>query len=82
MEDLLDVVDDAVNRGLADRRRLGVTGGSYGGYMTNKLIGRTIILPPRLRSDVWLIRPHLTAPEIWDLFPRRKSRPVLKCWTI
>ena len=41
MEDLLDVVDDAVNRGLADRRRLGVTGGSYGGYMTNKLIGRT-----------------------------------------
>lgn len=41
MEDLLDMVDDAVARGVADPEHLGVTGGSYGGYMTNKLIGRT-----------------------------------------
>lgn len=41
MEDLLDMVEDAISLGFIDRQRLGVTGGSYGGYMTNKLIGRT-----------------------------------------
>lgn len=41
MEDLLDMVEDAVRRGIADPAHIGVTGGSYGGYMTNKLIGRT-----------------------------------------
>ena len=41
MEDLLDMVEDAISLGFIDRARLGVTGGSYGGYMTNKLIGRT-----------------------------------------
>ncbi|MBQ8637753.1 MAG: S9 family peptidase [Lachnospiraceae bacterium] len=41
MDDLLQFVDDAVSRGWIDRARVGVTGGSYGGYMTNKLIGRT-----------------------------------------
>lgn len=41
MEDLLDMVEDALSLGFIDRKRLGVTGGSYGGYMTNKLIGRT-----------------------------------------
>lgn len=41
MEDLLDMVEDAISKGFIDRERIGVTGGSYGGYMTNKLIGRT-----------------------------------------
>lgn len=41
MEDLLSVVDAAVEKGFIDKERIGVTGGSYGGYMTNKLIGRT-----------------------------------------
>ena len=41
MEDLLDMVEDAISRGFIDREHIGVTGGSYGGYMTNKLIGRT-----------------------------------------
>lgn len=41
MEDLLSFVSDAVGRGFIDRAQVGVTGGSYGGYMTNKLIGRT-----------------------------------------
>lgn len=40
MNDLLDIAEDAIARGFADRSRIGVTGGSYGGYMTNKLIGR------------------------------------------
>ena len=41
MHDLLDTMEDAISLGFIDRERLGVTGGSYGGYMTNKLIGRT-----------------------------------------
>lgn len=41
MEDLIQFVEDAVSLGIADKKRVGVTGGSYGGYMTNKLIGRT-----------------------------------------
>ncbi len=31
-DDLLDGVDELVNRGLVDENRVGVTGGSYGGY--------------------------------------------------
>lgn len=41
MNDLLDMVEDAAKRGFLDKKRIGVTGGSYGGYMTNKLLGRT-----------------------------------------
>lgn len=41
MEDLMDMVNDAVSLGVADPEKIGVTGGSYGGYMTLKLIGRT-----------------------------------------
>ena len=41
MHDLIDMVEDAASRGFVCREQLGVTGGSYGGYMTNKLIGRT-----------------------------------------
>lgn len=41
MNDLEDMLADALSKGFIDPKRLGVTGGSYGGYMTNKLIGRT-----------------------------------------
>ena len=41
MQDLLDALDAALARGFIDEKRVGVTGGSYGGYSTNKLIGRT-----------------------------------------
>ena len=41
MNDLEDMLADAISRGFIDEKRVGVTGGSYGGYMTNKLIGRT-----------------------------------------
>jgi len=37
--DLLRVVDWAVRRGLVDRRRVGVMGLSYGGFMTTWLLG-------------------------------------------
>ena len=41
MNDLEDMLADAIAQGFIDEKRVGVTGGSYGGYMTNKLIGRT-----------------------------------------
>lgn len=41
MNDLEDMLADALSKGFIDENRVGVTGGSYGGYMTNKLIGRT-----------------------------------------
>jgi dipeptidyl aminopeptidase/acylaminoacyl peptidase len=39
MADVLAGVDALVAEGLADPDRLGVTGGSYGGYLTNWIIG-------------------------------------------
>jgi dipeptidyl aminopeptidase/acylaminoacyl peptidase len=41
MTDVLAGVDQAIEDGLADSDRLGVTGGSYGGYLTNWIVGRT-----------------------------------------
>ena len=39
MRDVLAGVDALVADGLADPKRLGVTGGSYGGYLTNWIVG-------------------------------------------
>ncbi len=39
MRDVLAGVDALVADGLADPERLGVTGGSYGGYLTNWIVG-------------------------------------------
>ena len=39
MRDILAGVDGLVADGLADPDRLGVTGGSYGGYLTNWIVG-------------------------------------------
>ncbi len=39
MRDVLAGVDALVAEGLADPDRLGVTGGSYGGYLTNWIVG-------------------------------------------
>ncbi len=41
MSDVLAGVDQSIEDGLADPARLGVTGGSYGGYLTNWIVGRT-----------------------------------------
>ena len=39
MLDVLAGVDALVAEGIADGRRMGVTGGSYGGYLTNWIVG-------------------------------------------
>jgi dipeptidyl aminopeptidase/acylaminoacyl peptidase len=41
MPDLMGAVDAVIERGFVDPSRLGVTGGSYGGFMTNWVIGHT-----------------------------------------
>jgi dipeptidyl aminopeptidase/acylaminoacyl peptidase len=40
-EDIMAGVDAAIARGGIDPKRMAVTGGSYGGYMTNWIIGHT-----------------------------------------
>jgi dipeptidyl aminopeptidase/acylaminoacyl peptidase len=40
-QDLMQAVDVAIARGGVDTTRLGVAGGSYGGYMTNWIVGHT-----------------------------------------
>ncbi|HII61280.1 S9 family peptidase [Pyrococcus horikoshii] len=41
-QDLMEVVDEALRRfDFIDGERLGVTGGSYGGFMTNWIVGHT-----------------------------------------
>src|SRR5437764_882689 len=39
--DILAGVDVLLRKGYIDEQRMGVTGGSYGGFMTNWLIGHT-----------------------------------------
>lgn len=41
-QDLMEVMDEAIKRfKFIDEKHLGVTGGSYGGYMTNWIVGHT-----------------------------------------
>ncbi|MCE5192457.1 MAG: S9 family peptidase [Candidatus Cryosericum sp.] len=40
-DDLMDWADFVEKKSYIDRKRMGVTGGSYGGYMTNWIIGHT-----------------------------------------
>ncbi|RDD53483.1 MAG: S9 family peptidase [Candidatus Korarchaeota archaeon NZ13-K] len=39
--DLMEALDEALRRGYADPERLAVMGGSYGGFMTNWIVGHT-----------------------------------------
>lgn len=40
-KDIIEAMDYLIKTGVADEKRLGVTGGSYGGYMTNWIVGHT-----------------------------------------
>jgi len=40
-KDIMEAINYVVESGVADEHRLGVTGGSYGGYMTNWIVGHT-----------------------------------------
>jgi dipeptidyl aminopeptidase/acylaminoacyl peptidase len=41
MPDVMAVVDHVIEQGYVDPNRMGVTGGSYGGYLTNWIIGHS-----------------------------------------
>jgi len=41
MKDLMAAVDYAISLGFVDKNKMGVTGGSYGGYMTNWIVTHT-----------------------------------------
>jgi len=41
MPDLMAALDAVIARGIVDERRIGATGGSYGGFMVNWLVGQT-----------------------------------------
>jgi dipeptidyl aminopeptidase/acylaminoacyl peptidase len=41
MPDVMGAVDALLAKGYVDETRMGVTGGSYGGYLTNWIIGHT-----------------------------------------
>jgi dipeptidyl aminopeptidase/acylaminoacyl peptidase len=85
-EDLLAVVDEALERyEFCDRERLGVLGGSYGGYMTSWIVGHTdrfrVALSERAvnnllsefgSSDInWLTKAYT------DVFPFEDVEPYL-----
>lgn len=70
-DDLMDAVDWAVAEGVADPDRIGIYGGSYGGYAT--LVGVTFT-PDRFRAAVSFVGPSnlvtliRSFPEYWRPF--------------
>ena len=59
MRDVIAGIDSLVADGLADPERLGVTGGSYGGYLTNWIIAHdtrfAAAMTCRSVSDLWTL---------------------------
>ncbi len=67
--DIMNGVDELVRRGYIDEQRMGVTGGSYGGFMTNWLIGHSdrfrVAVTDRCVSN--LVTLFGTSDVGWDL---------------
>ncbi|HET7030279.1 MAG TPA: prolyl oligopeptidase family serine peptidase, partial [Candidatus Limnocylindrales bacterium] len=59
MRDVLAGIESLVDDGLADPERLGLTGGSYGGYLTNWILGHderfAAAMTCRSVSDMWTL---------------------------
>jgi len=74
MRDVLAGVDALVADGLADPARLGLTGGSYGGYLTNWILGHdgrfVAAMTCRSVSDVAMLM--LTGDISTGFWPRRE----------
>ncbi|HET9613886.1 MAG TPA: S9 family peptidase, partial [Candidatus Limnocylindrales bacterium] len=72
MRDVLAGVESLVADGLADPDRLGVTGGSYGGYLTNWILGHderfAAAMTCRSVSDLWTL--FLTGDLSSGFWPR------------
>jgi acylaminoacyl-peptidase len=76
MRDVLAGVDGLTSDGLADPRRLGVTGGSYGGYLTTWIVGHddrfAAAMTCRSVSDMALLM--LTGDISTGFWPRYEFR--------
>jgi dipeptidyl aminopeptidase/acylaminoacyl peptidase len=59
-DDCMDVLDDAIGRGGIDVARLGVAGGSYGGYLTAWTVGHT----DRFKAAI-AMRPAINLESLW-----------------
>jgi dipeptidyl aminopeptidase/acylaminoacyl peptidase len=59
-EDCMDALDAALKTGSTDARRLGVAGGSYGGYLTAWTIGHT----NRFKAAI-AMRPAINLVSLW-----------------
>jgi acylaminoacyl-peptidase len=72
MRDVLAGIDSLVADGLADPDRLGLTGGSYGGYLTNWILGHddrfAAAMTCRSVSDLWTL--FLTGDLSSGFWPR------------
>ncbi|KPV40795.1 S9 family peptidase [Alicyclobacillus ferrooxydans] len=79
--DLMDAIDEAIKLPYVDPDRLGVTGGSYGGYMTNWIVGHTDRFKAAVTqrsisnlysmfgtSDIgfWFNKVELGGADLWD----------------
>ena len=76
-DDLLDAVDWAVKEGIADPKRVGIMGGSYGGYAT--LVGLSFT-PERFACGVDICGPSSLATLI-ESFPPYWGPYLAMTWT-
>lgn len=76
MRDVLAGIDALVADGLADPERLGLTGGSYGGYLTNWILAHddrfAAAMTCRSVSDLWTL--FLTGDLSSGFWPRHEFR--------
>ena len=78
MRDVLAGIDSLVEDGLADPARLGVTGGSYGGYLTNWIVAHderfSAAMTCRSVSDLSLL--FLTGDISSGFWPRHEFKSI------
>lgn len=80
--DLMKAIEELIKRPYVDQKRLGITGGSYGGFMTNWAIGHTDIftaaVTQRSMSNIHSLfgtSDAIHAPQgVWGCFPWENRR--------
>lgn len=81
VDDLLSAVDASVEKGFIDADKVGVTGGSYGGFMTNKLNGTTerFVAAVSQRSLINLVTSYGTGDMgFWSDEPGHEEKSLLE----
>ena len=86
-EDIMEFTDHILNTYPAiDKSRLGVTGGAYGGYMTNWIVGHTdrfaVAATQRSIGD-WIVHEYAADTGYWvtsESYPPNAIAQVEKAW--